>query len=110
MEIKVRRTTYGWAPFEVEVDLTEFMIDFIDNITHAVRKDPKVLDPLMEAAYRFVKIKEDNDENDLLKASEDFKDEFESLVGIKPVLGKYFTESGYKFLITKLTTKLKEIA
>ena len=107
VQIRVKETGYDWGPLELSVDLTEWLIDFIDNITVEYNKNPDCLRPLVEAAYDFNKVQ--SDMGDTFDIVEEIQGEYEKLTGFKPRITKRYSTIETKILIRKLSQKLAEV-
>lgn len=107
MQIKVRETGSQWGPLELSVDLTEWVIEFIDNITVEYNKNPNCLEPLIEAVRDFYRVEADL--GDTFDAVELIVDEYEKLTGFKPTISKRYSTTETRMLIQKLVRKLAEV-
>lgn len=107
MEIKVRTTNSDWGPIELSVDLTEWLIDFIDNITVDYNQNPNCLQGLVDAVHDFNRV--DSELGDTFDAVEAVKDEFEKLTGSKPEISRRNSAVAAKILVRRLLTKIGEV-
>jgi hypothetical protein len=108
VEIKVKTTGSDWGPIELKVDLTEWLIDFIDNITVEYNKNPDCLRGLIEAVADFQKIHFETGE-DSFDAIELVQDEYEKLTGFKPEITKRYSITAMHILIRRLLNKVREV-
>lgn len=108
MEIKVKTTGSDWGPLELSVDLTEWLIDFIDNITVEYLDNPNCLQDLVQAVHDFQRISQDL-ENDSYDALEVVRDEYEKLTGFKPEISKRYSTTGARILTQRLLNKIGEV-
>ena len=106
MQIKVKETGSDWGPLELSVNLTEWLIDFIDTISVEYNKNPECLRPLIEAVHDFNKV--DADLGDTFDAVELVVDEYEKLTGMKPKISKRYSTTETRLLIQKMVRKLAE--
>ena len=107
MHIKVKESGSLWGPLELSVDLTEWLIDFIDNITVEYNKNPECLRPLVEAVHDFNRVQADL--GDTYDVVEEIKDEYEKLTGFKPEVSKRYSTTEARMLIQRLVRKLAEV-
>lgn len=107
MHIKVRESGSQWGPLELSVDLTEWLIDFIDNITVEYNKNPDCLRNLVEAVHDFNRVQADL--GDTYDVVEEIKDEYEKLTGFKPEITKRYSTTEARMLIQRLVRKLAEV-
>lgn len=107
MHIKVRESGSPWGPIELSIDLTEWLIDFIDNITVEYNKNPDCLRNLVEAVHDFNKLQADF--HDTFDVLEEIKEEYEKLTGFKPEITKRYSTIETRVLIQRLVKKLAEV-
>jgi hypothetical protein len=108
VEIKVKPTGSDWGPLELSVDLTEWLIDFIDNITVDYIRDPNCLQGLVDAVHDFQRISQDL-EDDSYDALEVVRDEYEKLTGFQPEISKRYSTTGARILVQRLLNKIGEV-
>lgn len=107
MQIKVRESGSPWGPLELSIDLTEWLIDFIDNITVEYNKNPDCLRNLVEAVHDFNRLQADF--NDTFDVLEEIREEYEKLTGFKPKITKRYSTTETRVLIQRLVKKLAEV-
>jgi len=108
VEIKVKTTGSDWGPLELSVDLTDWLIDFIDNITVEYNKNPNCLRDLVEAVHDFQRISQDL-QDDSYDALEVVRDEYEKLTGFQPEIAKRYSATGARILVQRLLNKIGEV-
>lgn len=108
MDIKVKTTGSDWGPLELSVDLTDWLIDFIDNITVEYNKNPDCLRDLVEAVHDFQRISQGL-QDDSYDALEVVRDEYEKLTGFQPEIAKRYSATGARILVQRLLNKIGEV-
>lgn len=108
MDIKVKTTGSDWGPLELSVDLTDWLIDFIDNITVEYNKNPDCLRGLIEAVHDFNRISQGLQDGSY-DALEVVRDEYEKLTGFQPEIAKRYSATGARILVQRLLNKIGEV-
>jgi hypothetical protein len=108
VDIKVKTTGSDWGPLELSVDLTDWLIDFIDNITVEYNKNPDCLRDLVEAVHDFQRISQGL-QDDSYDALEVVRDEYEKLTGFQPEIAKRYSATGARILVQRLLNKIGEV-